>query len=84
MTATPAEVLRSLPPELSAAPDGGVLEGVDGPRRWRLEIAAAAPKRLGAMELPVTELLIRLSGYTEEQRARFMARLEACTRRGGG
>lgn len=83
MTASAAEVLRCLPPELGAA-DGMRLSGSDGPRRWSLELEPQPARRVGAIELPVTQLTIRLSGYGEDERARFMARLEACTRRGGG
>ena len=84
MSATAAEVLRSLPPELGAGEGMSQLSGSEGTRRWSVELTPRPARRVGAIDLPVTELSIRLSGYTEDERSRFMERLEACTRRGGG
>ncbi len=86
MTATHAEVLRALPPELAAAPivGDGCVRGAHAHRRWQLELLPAPALRLGALELEVTELVIRLQGYTDAECASFLARLEQCCRRGGG
>ncbi len=86
MTATPAEVLRTLPPELGAGriAEGRIVRGASGTRRWELELVPAPRLRLGMLDLEVTELVIRLRGHSDEERARFLARLEECCRRGGG
>ena len=86
MTATRAEIVRVLPPELAAGSriDDRVLRGASAHGTWELELVAAAPLRAGLLELEVTELVIRLHGYSEEARRRFIARLEQYTRRGGG
>jgi hypothetical protein len=85
MTATRAEIVRVLPPELAAGlVDGRVTRGSSPHGAWELELIAAPPLRVGPLQLEVTELVIRLRGYSPEQRARFLARLEQYTRRGGG
>ena len=86
MSATRAEIVRVLPPELAAGSriDDRVLRGSSPHGTWELELVAAAPLRMGLLELEVTELVIRLRGYPDEERLRFLARLEQYTRRGGG
>jgi hypothetical protein len=86
MTATHAEVLRVLPPELveGAAIDGRCLRGAIESRRWELELVQAPALRIGLLHLEVTELVIRLWDHSDDERARFLERLEQCTRRGGG
>ena len=86
MTATHAEVMRSLPPELEAAraTDGAFIRGSDGAKRWELELAPERRRQLGGLELPVTDLVIRLTGYSSTERDRFLERLEQCCRRAGG
>lgn len=85
MTATHAEIVRVLPPELAAGlVDGRFTRGSSPHGAWELELVPGAPLRIGPLELEVTELVIRLRGYSDEQRARFLARLEQYTRRGGG
>ena len=85
MTATRVEVLRCLPPELGGtASDGHFVRGKLEHRRWELELLEAPRLRIGPLDLEVTELVIRLWGYTEQERAHFVARLEQYTRRGGG
>ena len=86
MTATHAEILRVLPPEIAepARIDARLLRGASAHGSWELELIPAAPLRAGLLELEVTELVIRLRGYSEEERQRFLARLEQYTRRGGG
>ena len=86
MTATHAEVLRSLPPELDAARglEGDRVRGRDGSREWELQLSPEGKHRVGTLSLPMTEVVIRLRGYTGEECARFLERLEQCCRRGGG
>jgi hypothetical protein len=86
MTATHAEVLRVLPPELlaAAAVEGRYVRGGPESRRWELELLRAPALRIGLLHLEVTELVIRLWDHSEDERARFLQRLEQCTRRGGG
>ena len=86
MTATHAEIVRSLPPELAASAErhGDSIRGRDGDRRWALDLEPEAYRRLGLLELPVTEVTVRLAGYSEDERARFLERLEQCYRRAGG
>jgi hypothetical protein len=86
MTATHAEVLRSLPPELDAARafDGSRIRGEQGALRWELELSPEGTRRIGTLSLPLTELTIRLQGHTPEEGAHFIERLEQCCRRGGG
>ena len=86
MTATRAEVARALPPELAAGSRIGdrVMRGSSPHGSWELELLPAAPLRIGLLELEVTELVIRLHGYSEPERLHFLARLEQYTRRGGG
>ena len=78
MTATHAEVLRSLPPEL------GALRGGEEGRAWELELGPEGTQRIGTLSLPMTELVIRLRGYSPEEGAAFIERLERYCRRGGG
>lgn len=86
MTATRAEIVRVLPPELAPGSTTAerVIRGTSVHGTWELELIPAAPLRIGPLELEVTELVIRLQGYPEEERLRFLARLEQYTRRGGG
>ena len=86
MTATHAEILRSLPPELDAARrrEGNRIRGADGPREWELELAPEGTRRIATLSLPLTELTIRLRGFSLEESAMFLERLEQCCRRGGG
>ena len=86
MTATHAEILRALPPELSTdgVVEGAYVRGACEERRWELELAPAPRLRIGLLDLAVTELVIRLWGYSDEERARFLERLEQFCRRGGG
>ncbi len=86
MTATHAEVLRALPPEIleTSEIDGMTVRGAQGHRRWELALSRGESLRIALLDLPVTELEIRLLGYSEEERARFLERLEQFTRRGGG
>jgi hypothetical protein len=84
MTATHAEVLRALPPELIPGAHGCYVRGESGACRWELELVAGKPLRVAALELEVTHLVIRLWGFDDAQRERFIARLETYTRRGGG
>jgi hypothetical protein len=86
MTATHAELLRSLPSELAASAErhGGSIRGRDGDRHWALELQPEARRRIGLLDLPVTEVTIRLAGYSDEERVRFLERLEQCYRRAGG
>jgi hypothetical protein len=85
MTATHAEILRTLPPELaSAGAREGRLAGEQGNGRWELELVPAAPLCVGGLELEVTELVIRLRGFSEAEHRAFISRLEQYTRRGGG
>ena len=86
MTATHAEVLRSLPPEITdtGVIDGAGLRGSCGRHRWELQLAPAPRLRVGSLDLAATELVIRLWGYSEAERARFIERLEQFMRRGGG
>lgn len=86
MTATRAEIVRVLPPELAAGSriDDGGIRGSSLHGSWELRFVAAAPLRIGLLELEVTELVIRLEGYSAQDRLRFLARLEQYTRRGGG
>lgn len=86
MTATRAELVRALPPELAAGVrvDDRTMRGSSSHGSWELELIRAEPLRLGLLQLEVTELVIRLYGYPEEEQRRFLARLEQYTRRGGG
>lgn len=86
MTATHAEIVRALPPELAAEAviAEGHIRGPDGARRWEIALAPEGSRRLGAITLTVTEVAVRLWGYPEAERARFIARFELCARRGGG
>lgn len=86
MTATHAEVLRALPPELA---ESGVIEGtrVTGSsesRTWELHLSPGERLRIGLLNLEVTELVIRLRGYSDDEQLRFLERLAQFTRRGGG
>jgi hypothetical protein len=86
MTATHAEVLRVLPPELleDATVDGRYVRGAFDSRRWELVLLQAPALRIGLLHLEVTELVIRLWDHSDGECARFLERLEQCTRRGGG
>ena len=86
MSATHAEILRTLPPELLEASqlEGGCVRGAAGDLAWELELVPMAPLRIGMLHLAVTELVIRLHGYSDDERTRFIVRLEQYTRRGGG
>ncbi len=86
MKATHAEILRALPPEIVAASviEGALVRGAHEHRRWELELSPGERLRIALLDLPVTELVIRLWGYSEQERARFLERLEQFTRRGGG
>jgi len=85
MTATRAEILRTLPPELAlAASQDGRLRGAHGGGEWELELLRTSPMRVGGLVLEVTELVIRLRGLTQAEQENFIARLEQYTRRGGG
>lgn len=86
MTATHAEVLRALPPELAQT---GVIEGarVSGSlesRTWELHLSPGERLRIGLLDLEVTELVIRLRGYSDDEQVEFLERLAQFTRRGGG
>jgi hypothetical protein len=84
MSATRAEIVRALPPELSLASPDGRLRGAHGGGQWELELLRGSPLRVGGLVLEVTELVIRLRGLTQAEQEAFIARLEQYTRRGGG
>lgn len=86
MTATQAEVLRVLPPELAAGAiiEGSCVRGSVEHRRWELELSQGPRLQIGLLDLAVTEVVIRLWDYSDEERSRFIERLEQCSRRGGG
>ena len=86
MTATRAEVLRALPPELaqSGAIDGPRMSGSFEARSWELHLSPGERLRIGLLDLEVTELVIRLRGYSDAEQLEFLERLAQFTRRGGG
>jgi hypothetical protein len=86
MTATRAEVLRTLPPELvqSSLIEGSRVSGSREARAWELHLMPGERLRIGLLDLEVTELVIRLRGYSDDEQLEFLERLAQFTRRGGG
>ena len=86
MTATHAEVLRALPPELaqSGVVEGSRVSGSHESRAWELHLSPGERLRIGLLDLEVTELVIRLRGYSDDEQVEFLERLAQFTRRGGG
>jgi hypothetical protein len=87
MGADHAEFLRLLPAalgELKVAATDGKITARAGSKRVDIVLAATATRTLAALSLPVTRVVLRLDGYTEDEAARFLSRFRLVYQRGGG
>lgn len=49
-----------------------------------LKLSAESSKKIGSINIPITELCITFMGVTEEQKKDFMIRFDRAFQRGGG
>ncbi len=82
-----AEFFRSLPGAIEhrefTRDDGRVHIEYDG-RSVTLELGPQAYRAIASLRLPYLEVTFTFSGFSEEDRARFMERFELYFRGGGG
>lgn len=89
MGCTPEEFVARLqralgPHAIRAEPQRSRLVVADGPRHAVIEYERRSDRRLGALTLPVLQVEIRLTGYTDIQRRDFMKAFDQCFLRIGG
>jgi hypothetical protein len=87
MGITHADFFRLLPQVLAGRcwrRNGATVVVTEGHRRLRIQLAPEAERRMASLRLPVTRVSLAFDGYTEQDSAAFMARLERYFQRGGG
>jgi hypothetical protein len=87
MGLTHKEFLRSLPrvvAGLSCQREGSRMLVADPPRQLEILLGPEQQRRLGMLQLPLTEVTLTFVGYTAGERARFLRRFDLAFQRGGG
>lgn len=87
MGITHADLHRVLPvlfPDQSLRWGEGTCSVVDGNRGVAIRYAPEQERRLAALAVPRTEVVIELDGYSDAEAAAFLALFERCFRKGGG
>ncbi len=84
---THADFFRLLPQVLAGwcwRRSGATVIVTEGRRRLTIQLAPEAERRIASLRLPVTRVSLAFDGYTEQDSAAFIARLERYFQRGGG
>ena len=87
MGLTHADFFRLLPQVLAGRcwrRSGATVTVTEGSRRLTIQLAPEAERRMASLRLPVTRVSLAFDGYTEQDSAAFIARLERYFQRGGG
>lgn len=87
MGLTHADFFRLLPQVLAGQcwrRSGATVIVTEGRRRLTIQLAPEAERRMASLRLPVTQVNLAFDGYTEQDSAAFLARLERYFQRGGG
>jgi hypothetical protein len=87
MSITHAEFLRILPSAVGPQPvsrKNNAVRIAEGEREILIRLSQQRERAIGALRLPVTDIELRLSGYTEAEAKTFMARFDLHYRKGGG
>lgn len=81
------EFLRCLPDAIGHADyvvEGDIIEGHDGQRNWRIELAPLSELHIGLLALPRQRVTIGVRDCSTAVAEAFVARLALYLRRGGG
>ena len=81
------EFLRCLPDAIGHADyvvEGDIIEGHDGQRNWRIELAPLPELRIGLLALPRQRVKIAVWNCSAGVAEAFVGRLALYLRRGGG
>jgi hypothetical protein len=87
MGLTHADFFRLLPQVLAGRcwrRNGATVIIIEECRQLTIQLAPEAERRMASLRLPVTRVNLAFDGYTEQDSAAFMARLERYFQRGGG
>ena len=87
MGLTHADFFRLLPQVLAGRcwrRSGATVTVTEERRRLTIQLAPEAERRMASLRLPVTRVSLAFDGYTEQDSAAFIARLERYFQRGGG
>ena len=87
MGLTYADFFRLLPQVLAGRcwrRNDATVSVTEGSRRLTIQLAPETERRMASLRLPVTRVSLAFDGYTEQDSAAFIARLERYFQRGGG
>lgn len=87
MSITHAEFFRILP-SVPGTRSVSVIDNevwiVEGEREILIQLSEVRERVIGALRLPVTDVALRFSGFTDVEAKKFMAGFDLHYRRGGG
>ena len=87
MGLTHSDFLRNLPSVVAGMSwrrEGSRILLADAPRQLEILLGPEQQRRLGMLQLPLTEITLTFIGYTQEQRRNFLRRFDLGFQRGGG